>query len=95
MSESQRIVQQLIEDVVALSEATRAFAVTEDDAFSALSQVRARHAAIAQSIASLECASQDEVKIEAPEPAAALPQDAVVESLDEIFGVMECDHPPG
>lgn len=94
MRESQRVVQQLIEEVVALSEATREFALAEDDPFTALEAVRTRHAAIKQSIAQLEAVSQDEVEIEGAEPRAPLPNNEIVESLDDLFGVMECDHPP-
>ena len=93
MSETQRVVEQLIAEVVALSESTRAFAVEESDPFGALEILRARHDAIGQSIAALAPVTRPQaVAYEPPAPLPAPrpePRSEVCESLDELFGTVE------
>ncbi|MEM9382845.1 MAG: hypothetical protein AAGB93_23030 [Planctomycetota bacterium] len=97
MSETQRVMERLIAEVVALSESTRNLAVEENDPFGALEVLRARHEAIGQSIAELgpkarpqPVAYEPPAPLPAPRPAPrATPRAEVVESLDELFGTVD------
>ena len=78
MNENQSVVKQLIEEVVALAEATRFLATTGRDEFAAVEVVKACNAAIGRTVRALETATMPEVAVRSvppqmPEPPAPLP----------------------
>ena len=78
MNENHRVVKQLIEEVVALAEATRFLATTEGNEFAAVEVVKACNAAVGRTVRALETATMPEVAVqsvppEMPHPPAPLP----------------------
>jgi len=74
MNENQNAVKQLIEEVLALSEATRFLATTDRDEFAAIEIVRACNAAIGLTIRALESAAKPEAQVQSVPPQTIEPR---------------------